>query len=134
MLIQSDGLTPHLRRELLKSKSIEIFFFAVLSCFLFLLSRHHSGHFLCYQVETTRKIISFHKEDKSLDANNIGPQSILLDFISSSQTLRIWSFNTSIREHLNSDQLQKGKQIEEWWKQMTKGTCLLWKYHCGFGI
>nr|CAB3450989.1 unnamed protein product [Digitaria exilis] len=73
-------------------------------------------------VETTRKIISFHKDDKSLEANNIGPQSILLDFISSSQTLRIWSFNTSIREHLNSDQLQKGKQIDEWWKQMTKAS------------
>uniref|UniRef100_A0A453PHV5 Mediator complex subunit 23 n=1 Tax=Aegilops tauschii subsp. strangulata TaxID=200361 RepID=A0A453PHV5_AEGTS len=74
------------------------------------------------KVETTRKIISFHKEDKSLDPNNISPQSILLDFISSSQTLRIWSFNTSIREHLNSDQLQKGKQIDEWWKQMTKAS------------
>ncbi|AQK74581.1 Mediator of RNA polymerase II transcription subunit 23 [Zea mays] len=74
------------------------------------------------KVDTTRKIISFHKEDKSLDANNIGPQSILLDFISSSQTLRIWSFNTSIREHLNSDQLQKGKQIDEWWKQMMKAS------------
>jgi mediator of RNA polymerase II transcription subunit 23 len=79
---------------------------------------------LFYQVETTRKIISFHKEDKSLDPNNISPQSILLDFISSSQTLRIWSFNTSIREHLNSDQLQKGKQIDEWWKQTTKGNCV----------
>jgi mediator of RNA polymerase II transcription subunit 23 len=74
------------------------------------------------KVETTRKIISFHKEDKSLDPNNISPQSILLDFISSSQTLRIWSFNTSIREHLNSDQLQKGKQIDEWWRQMTKAS------------
>ncbi|XP_051192824.1 mediator of RNA polymerase II transcription subunit 23 [Lolium perenne] len=74
------------------------------------------------KVETTRKIISFHKEDKSLDPNNISPQSILLDFISSSQTLRIWSFNTSIREHLNSDQLQKGKQIDEWWKQTTKAS------------
>ncbi|XP_020083151.1 mediator of RNA polymerase II transcription subunit 23 isoform X2 [Ananas comosus] len=73
------------------------------------------------KVETTRKIISFHKEDKNLDSNNINPQNILLDFISSSQTLRIWSFNTSIREHLNSDQLQKGRQIDEWWKQMTKG-------------
>lgn len=74
------------------------------------------------KVETTRKIISFHKEDKSLDPNNVSPQSILLDFISSSQTLRIWSFNTSIREHLNNDQLQKGKQIDEWWKQMTKAS------------
>lgn len=102
--------------------------------FLFLFVSSLFWLFLALQVETTRKIISFHKEDKSLDANNIGPQSILLDFISSSQTLRIWSFNTSIREHLNSDQLQKGKQIDEWWKQMTKGTCLLWKYHCDFGI
>ncbi|KAL5207993.1 hypothetical protein ABZP36_032428 [Zizania latifolia] len=74
------------------------------------------------KVETTRKIISFHKEDKTLDPNNISPQSILLDFISSSQTLRIWSFNISIREHLNSDQLQKGRQIDEWWKQMTKAS------------
>ncbi|CAA6664813.1 unnamed protein product [Spirodela intermedia] len=36
-------------------------------------------------------------------------------------TLRIWSFNMSIREHLNTDQLQKGKQIDDWWKQVTKG-------------
>lgn len=73
------------------------------------------------KVETTRKIISFHKEDKNPDPNNTSPQSILLDFISSSQTLRIWSFNTSIREYLNNDQLQKGKQIDDWWKQVTKG-------------
>ncbi|PKA62731.1 Mediator of RNA polymerase II transcription subunit 23 [Apostasia shenzhenica] len=73
------------------------------------------------KVETTRKIISFHKEDKNPDSSNVSPQSILLDFISSSQTLRIWSFNSSIREYLNSDQLQKGKQIDEWWKQVTKG-------------
>ncbi|XP_058079860.1 mediator of RNA polymerase II transcription subunit 23 isoform X2 [Magnolia sinica] len=73
------------------------------------------------KVETTRKILSFHKEDKISDPNNVSPQSILLDFISSSQTLRIWSFNTSIREHLNHEQLQKGKQIDEWWKQVTKG-------------
>lgn len=73
------------------------------------------------KVETTRKIISFHKEDKNPDASNISPQSILLDFISSSQTLRIWSFDPSIREYLNSEQLQKGKQIDEWWKQATKG-------------
>ncbi|KAH7670287.1 Mediator complex subunit Med23 protein [Dioscorea alata] len=73
------------------------------------------------KVETIKKIISFHKEDKSPDSNNISAQSIILDFISSSQTLRIWSFNTTIREYLNSDQLQKGKQIDEWWKQVTKG-------------
>ncbi|KAL6003488.1 Mediator of RNA polymerase II transcription subunit 23 [Asimina triloba] len=73
------------------------------------------------KVETTRKILSFHKEDKISDPNNASAQSILLDFISSSQTLRIWSFNTSIREHLNHEQLQKGKQIDEWWKQVTKG-------------
>ncbi|CAA7401414.1 unnamed protein product [Spirodela intermedia] len=73
------------------------------------------------KVETFRKIISFHREDRNTDPNNINPQSILLDFISSSQTLRIWSFNMSIREHLNTDQLQKGKQIDDWWKQVTKG-------------
>ncbi|CAL9047158.1 unnamed protein product [Musa banksii] len=72
------------------------------------------------KVETTKKIISFHKEEKNIDPNNVSPQSILLDFISSSQTLRIWSFNSSIREYLNNDQLQKGKQIDEWWKQVIK--------------
>lgn len=70
-------------------------------------------------METTRKILSFHKEDRSSDPNN--PQSILLDFISSCQNLRIWSLNSSTREYLNSEQLQKGKQIDEWWKQVTKG-------------
>lgn len=77
-------------------------------------------------METFRKIISFHREDRNTDPNNISPQSILLDFISSSQTLRIWSFNMSIREHLNTDQLQKGKQIDDWWKQVTKGTPISW--------
>lgn len=74
------------------------------------------------QVETTKKIISFHKEDKNIDPSNVSPQAILLDLISSSQTVRIWSFNTSIREYINNDQLQKGKQIDEWWRQVTKGT------------
>jgi mediator of RNA polymerase II transcription subunit 23 len=70
------------------------------------------------KVETTRKILSFHKEDRS-DPNN--PQSILLDFISSCQNLRIWSLNTSTREYLNNEQLLKGKQIDEWWRQVSKG-------------
>lgn len=69
-------------------------------------------------MDTTRKILSFHKEGTS-DPNN--PQSILLDFISSCQNLRIWSLNTSTREYLNNEQLQKGKQIDEWWRQTTKG-------------
>ncbi|KAG6714118.1 hypothetical protein I3842_05G186900 [Carya illinoinensis] len=71
------------------------------------------------KVETTRKVLSFHREDRSSDPNN--PQSILLDFISSCQNLRIWSFNTSTREYLNNEQLQKGKQIDEWWRQVSKG-------------
>ncbi|XP_065857093.1 mediator of RNA polymerase II transcription subunit 23 [Euphorbia lathyris] len=70
------------------------------------------------KVETTRKIISFHREDRSSDPNNA--QSILLDFISSCQNLRIWSLNTSTRECLNNEQLQKGKQIDEWWRTVTK--------------
>ncbi|KAL3510513.1 hypothetical protein ACH5RR_029914, partial [Cinchona calisaya] len=74
------------------------------------------------KVEITRKILSFHKEVSS-DPNN--PQSILLDFISSCQTLRIWSLNTSTREYLNNEQLQKGKQIDEWWRQTTKGERML---------
>ncbi|KAL5763184.1 hypothetical protein ACOSP7_019448 [Xanthoceras sorbifolium] len=71
------------------------------------------------KVETTRKILSFHREDRGADPNN--PQSILLDFISSCQNLRIWSLNTSTREYLNNEQLQKGKQIDEWWRQVSKG-------------
>ncbi|KAL3830745.1 hypothetical protein ACJIZ3_019547 [Penstemon smallii] len=71
------------------------------------------------KVETTKKILSFHREDRSSDPNN--PQSILLDFISSCQNLRIWSLNTSTREYLNNEQLQKGKQIDEWWRQGSKG-------------
>jgi len=71
-------------------------------------------------VETTRKILSFHREDKSSDPNN--SQSILLDFVSSCQNLRIWSLNSSTREYLNNEQLQKGKQIDEWWRQASKGT------------
>ncbi|CAN1317750.1 Mediator of RNA polymerase II transcription subunit 23 [Linum perenne] len=71
------------------------------------------------KVETIRKIISFHREDRCSDPNN--PQNILLDFISSCQNLRIWSLNTSTREYLNNEQLQKGKQIDEWWTQMGKG-------------
>ncbi|KAG6765963.1 hypothetical protein POTOM_030026 [Populus tomentosa] len=74
-------------------------------------------------VETTRKVLSFHREDRSSDPNN--PQSILLDYISSCQNLRIWSLNTSTRECLNSEQLQKGKQIDEWWKQASKGDRML---------
>lgn len=71
------------------------------------------------KVETTRKILSFHREDRCSDPNN--PQSILLDFISSCQNLRIWSLNTSTRDYLNNEQLQKGKQIDEWWRQVSKG-------------
>lgn len=74
------------------------------------------------KVDTTRKILSFHKEGSS-DPNN--PQSILLDFISSCQNLRIWSLNTSTREYLNNEQLQKGKQIDEWWRQTIKGERIL---------
>uniref|UniRef100_A0A7N0ULE3 Mediator of RNA polymerase II transcription subunit 23 n=1 Tax=Kalanchoe fedtschenkoi TaxID=63787 RepID=A0A7N0ULE3_KALFE len=71
------------------------------------------------KVETTRKILSFHREEKSSDPNN--PQSILLDFVSSCQNLRIWSLNTSTRDYLNNEQLLKGKQIDEWWRQVSKG-------------
>ncbi|KAI4357583.1 hypothetical protein L6164_001522 [Bauhinia variegata] len=71
------------------------------------------------KVDTTRKILSFHREERNSDPNN--PQSILLDFVSSCQNLRIWSLNTSTREYLNNEQLQKGKQIDEWWRQASKG-------------
>ncbi|KAI3763730.1 hypothetical protein L2E82_13725 [Cichorium intybus] len=71
------------------------------------------------KVETLKKVLSFHKEARSLDSNN--PQSILLEFITSCQTLRIWAINASTREYLNGNQLLKGKQIDEWWRQVSKG-------------
>jgi mediator of RNA polymerase II transcription subunit 23 len=70
------------------------------------------------KVETTRKILSFHREDRNSDPNN--PQSVLLDFVSSCQNLRIWSLSTTTRAYLNNEQLLKGKQIDEWWR--SKGT------------
>ncbi|KAG7655287.1 Mediator complex subunit Med23 [Arabidopsis suecica] len=66
------------------------------------------------KVETTRKILSFHREDRNSDPNN--PQSVLLDFVSSCQNLRIWSLSTTTRAYLNNEQLLKGKQIDEWWR------------------
>jgi mediator of RNA polymerase II transcription subunit 23 len=80
---------------------------------------YNNGLGTAWQVETTRKVLSFHREDRSLDPNS--PQNILLDFVSSCQNLRIWSLNTSTREYLNNEQLQKGKQIDEWWRQASKG-------------
>nr|XP_009766652.1 PREDICTED: mediator of RNA polymerase II transcription subunit 23-like [Nicotiana sylvestris] len=71
------------------------------------------------KVETTSKILSFYKEEKSSDPNN--HQSILLDFFSSCQNLCIWTLNTATREYLNNEQLQKGKQIDEWRRQVNKG-------------
>lgn len=71
------------------------------------------------KMETTVKILSFHREDRSSDPNH--PQSILLDYISSCQNLRIYSINTAIRDHTNNEQLQKGKQIDGWWRQVSKG-------------
>ncbi|KAH9313514.1 hypothetical protein KI387_022141, partial [Taxus chinensis] len=73
------------------------------------------------KMETIRKLLSFHKERVSDQSANGSPQSTLLEFISSSQTLRVWSMNLSTREFLNPEELQKGRQIDEWWKQMTKG-------------
>ncbi|CAI9278469.1 unnamed protein product [Lactuca saligna] len=71
------------------------------------------------RVETTKKFLSFHKESIPSDPNT--PQNTLLDFITSCQTLRVWSLNSSTREYLNSNQLLKGKQIDEWWRQVSKG-------------
>ncbi|CAA7035985.1 unnamed protein product [Microthlaspi erraticum] len=66
------------------------------------------------KVETTRNILSFHREDRNSDPNN--PQSVLLDFVSSCQNLRIWSLSATTRAYLNNEQLLKGKQIDEWWR------------------
>ncbi|KAK4741081.1 hypothetical protein SAY87_024669 [Trapa incisa] len=73
--------------------------------------------------EATRKLLSFHREDRSADPNSA--RSILLDFISNVQNLRIWTLSTSMREYSNNEKIQKGKQINEWWKQVTKGDLMM---------
>ncbi|XP_075110847.1 mediator of RNA polymerase II transcription subunit 23 isoform X1 [Nicotiana tabacum] len=78
------------------------------------------------QVETTRKILSFHKEEKSSDPSN--HQSILLDFFSSCQNLCIWTLNIATREYLNNEQLQKGKQIDEWRRQVVPSIAVVETY------
>ncbi|XP_049935782.1 mediator of RNA polymerase II transcription subunit 23 isoform X2 [Nymphaea colorata] len=77
------------------------------------------------KVEAIRKIISFQTEERNFDQSIVTPQSILLEFISSSQSLRIWSFNPSNKDCLNPEQIQKGKQIEEWWRPFGKGERML---------
>lgn len=71
-------------------------------------------------METIRKLLSFHREDRSADPSNA--RSILLDFISNVQNLRIWTLNASMREYSNNEKIQKGKQINEWGKQVAKGS------------
>lgn len=82
------------------------------------------------KVETTQKILSFHIEEHPTDQNgNISPQDVLLDFVSGSQIMRLWTINRSMMEHLVGkhvpEHLQKGKQIDEWWKQFGKGERVL---------
>ncbi|KAK1413712.1 hypothetical protein QVD17_35490 [Tagetes erecta] len=75
------------------------------------------------KVETVRKLLSFHKEARNPDSTT--PRSILLDFICSCQSLRIWSLISTNRESLNNEQLRKGKQIDEWWRQVSKGEYMM---------
>ncbi|KAJ0435823.1 putative mediator complex, subunit Med23 [Helianthus annuus] len=75
------------------------------------------------KVETLRKLLSFHKEASSPDSDN--PRSMLLDFVCSCQTLRIWSLTSSAREYLNMEQLRKAKKIDEWWRQVSKGKYMM---------
>ncbi|KAJ7524381.1 hypothetical protein O6H91_17G002600 [Diphasiastrum complanatum] len=78
------------------------------------------------KVETTQKILSFHMAERPADqASNVTPQNMLLDFVGSSQILRLWAINRSMMEHLTGNRMpehiQKGKAIDEWWKQVVKG-------------
>eukprot|EP00250_Pteridium_aquilinum_P014109 c21786_g1_i1 orf=152-5008(+) len=78
------------------------------------------------KIETTQKILSFHKEGHPADQNgNISPQEVVLDFVSGSQIMRLWTINHTMMEHLAGkhvpEHLQKGKQIDEWWKQAGQG-------------
>eukprot|EP00252_Welwitschia_mirabilis_P010175 TRINITY_DN23348_c0_g1_i1.p1 TRINITY_DN23348_c0_g1~~TRINITY_DN23348_c0_g1_i1.p1 ORF type:complete len:1136 (+),score=169.95 TRINITY_DN23348_c0_g1_i1:69-3476(+) len=72
------------------------------------------------KMEIARKFLSLHKEERSSDqGSSNSAQSILLEFISSCQILHLWRIN--LRENISSELLQKGRQIDEWWKQNSKG-------------
>lgn len=78
------------------------------------------------KVETTQKILSFHKEEHSTEQNGSqSSQSMLLDLVGSSQILRLWSMNRAMMEQLAGkhvpEHLQKGRLIDEWWKKVGKG-------------
>ncbi|KAD7116542.1 hypothetical protein E3N88_03810 [Mikania micrantha] len=75
------------------------------------------------KVETVRKLQSFHKEARSPDSSN--PQNILFDFICSCETLRIWSLTKSSRECLSNEKCLKAKQIDKWWRRVSKGEYLM---------
>lgn len=82
------------------------------------------------QVETARKILSFNMAERSVEqTSNTTAQALLLDFVGSSQTLRLWSINRNMMENLHGNRvqehMQKGKVIDEWWKQVMKGEWVL---------
>ncbi|CAM6090169.1 unnamed protein product [Calypogeia fissa] len=82
------------------------------------------------KLETAQKILSFHMAEKPVDqTSNMSPQNMLLDFVGSSQTLRLWSINRQMMEQITGNRMpehiQKGKQIDEWWKQVAKGERVL---------
>ena len=84
------------------------------------------------QVETARKILSLNMAERSVEqTSNATAQALLLDFVGSSQTLRLWSINRNMMENLHGsrvqEHMQKGKVIDEWWKQVMKGAT--WFYH-----
>lgn len=64
--------------------------------------------------------------ERSVDpTRNETAQALLLDFVGSSQTLRLWSINRNMMENFHGsrvqDHMQKGKLIDEWWKHVMKG-------------
>ncbi len=77
------------------------------------------------QVETARKLLSFNMAERSVDQSGMTAQALLLDYVGSSQTLRLWSINRTMMDHLHGNRMQehmqKGKLIDEWWKQVFKG-------------
>ncbi|KAL2653365.1 hypothetical protein R1flu_021493 [Riccia fluitans] len=82
------------------------------------------------KLETAQKILSFHMAERPVEqTTNLSPQTMLLDFIGSSQILRLWSINRQMMEQLtgnrSNEHIQKGKQIDEWWKAVGKGERIL---------
>eukprot|EP00850_Spirogloea_muscicola_P008367 SM000044S16014 [mRNA] locus=s44:548456:560883:- [translate_table: standard] len=74
-----------------------------------------------HKMEVAKKVLSFHV---SGERDGGGAVSLLLDFVGSTQILRLWSMNHAMMEQLEGNRMQehieKGKALDEWWQPVQK--------------